>query len=164
MFETMRWLAAISFTLLLVACGNFGLNEEQLLQRARAYLEDEQYQAAAIEARNTLQKNPQNAEARYLLGVITLEYGDYITAEREFRHAGLLGWEDGTARVGRARAMLELGEYQLLVEQIKTDEAFAGTVNADLLALRAAASAELDDYNGALEILAEATALECDIV
>ena len=49
-FETMKWLAAISFTLLLVACGNFGLNEEQLLQRAKAYLEDEQYQAAAIEA------------------------------------------------------------------------------------------------------------------
>jgi putative PEP-CTERM system TPR-repeat lipoprotein len=158
--EIVKWLTAVSFTLLLVACGSFGLDEEQLLQRARAYLEDEQYQAAAIEARNTLQKNPQNAEARYLLGVITLEYGDYITAEREFRHADLLGWGDGTARVGRARAMLELGEYESLVEHIDTDEAFSATVNADLLALRAAASAALEDYNGALEILAEATALD----
>jgi putative PEP-CTERM system TPR-repeat lipoprotein len=160
LIDTMKWLTAISLALLLVACGSFGLDEEQLLQRAKSYLEDEQYQAAAIEARNTLQKNPQNAEARYLLGVITLEYGDYITAEREFRRADLAGWGEGAARVGRARAMLELGEYQLLVEQITTDEAFAGTVNADLLALRAAASAGLEDYDRSTAILAEATALD----
>jgi putative PEP-CTERM system TPR-repeat lipoprotein len=62
--------------------------------------------------------------------------------------------------VGRARAILELGDYEALVKHIKTDESFASSVNADLLALRAAASAGLEDYSRAAAILAEAAALD----
>ena len=63
----------VLFSLVITACGNFGLNEEQLLQRAKQFLQEKEYIAAAIEARNTLQKNPDNAEARYIMGVIMLD-------------------------------------------------------------------------------------------
>ncbi|MEN8205326.1 MAG: XrtA/PEP-CTERM system TPR-repeat protein PrsT [Pseudomonadota bacterium] len=152
----------VLFSLLIVACGNFGLNEEQLLQRAKQFLSEREYIAAAIEARNTLQKNPDNAEARYLLGVITLDYGDYSTAEREFRHADLSGWGDGQARIGRARALFELGQYRELATDVELEAGYSATVKAELLALRAAAEASLEETDQARATLHEAVALDPD--
>jgi len=151
---------SLLLSLLIVGCGNFGLGEEQLLQRARHYMEQREYVSAAIEARNTLQKNPDNAEARYLLGSITLDYGDYATAEREFRLADLAGWGNGLARIGRARALLELGEFQELITDIGLEADYPTTVKADLLALRAAAEASLEEIDKAHATLREAVALD----
>ena len=150
----------VLFSLVIAACGNFGLNEEQLLQRAKQFLSEREYIAAAIEARNTLQKNPDNAEARYLLGVITLDYGDYSTAEREFRHADLSGWGGGLARIGRARALFELEFYQELADNVGLETGYSDTVKAELLALRAAAEASLEETDKARVTLREAVALD----
>ena len=38
----------VLFSLVIAACGNFGLNEEQLLQRAKQFLNEREYIAAAI--------------------------------------------------------------------------------------------------------------------
>ena len=135
----MKLSVVVLFSLVIVACGNFGMSEEQLLQRAKQFMEKKQYIAAAIEARNTLQKNPDNAEARYLLGNITLDYGDYPAAEQEFRHADFAGWGDGLARIGRARALFELDLYQELANNVGLEAGYSDTVKAELLALRAAA-------------------------
>ena len=147
-------------SLLIVGCGNFGLGEEELLQRARQYMEQREYVAAAIEARNTLQKNPDNSEARYLLGVITLDYGDYSTAEREFRLADLAGWGNGLARIGRARALFQLELYPELANNVGLEAGYSDTVKADLLALRAAAEASLEETDKAVATLLEAVALD----
>jgi putative PEP-CTERM system TPR-repeat lipoprotein len=156
----MRRSVAVLLSLVMVACGNFGMNEEQLLQRARQYMQEREYRAAAIEIRNTLQKNPENAEARYLLGVITLDYGDYTTAEREFRHSDLAGWSDGRARIGRARALLELNRFQELVNDVGLETGYSDTEKAELLALRAAAEAGLEETDKARATLSEAVALD----
>ena len=150
----------VLFSLLIAACGNFGLNEEELLQRAKQFLGEREYIAAAIEARNTLQKNPDNAEARYLLGVIMLDYGDYSAAEREFRQADITGWGDGLARVGRARALLEQTLFQELADEIVLEAGYSNTVKAELLALRAAAEASLEETDKARATLREAVALD----
>ena len=156
----MKISAALLLSLLIAGCGNFGLNEEQLLQRARQFMEQREYIAAAIEARNTLQKNPDNPEARYLLGVITLDYGDYSAAEREFRYADLAGWGDGLARIGRARALFELDLFQDLANSVEPEAGYSDTVKADLLALRAAAEASLEETDKARATLREAVALD----
>ncbi|MGB5715689.1 MAG: XrtA/PEP-CTERM system TPR-repeat protein PrsT [Gammaproteobacteria bacterium] len=156
----MKHSVPLLFSLLLAGCGNFGLDEEQLLQRAKQFLSEREYIAAAIEARNTLQKNPDNPEARYLLGVITLDYGDYSTAAREFRLADLAGWGDGLARIGRARAMLELGLFQELIAEVELETDYSVAVKADLLALRAAAEASLEETDKARATLREAVALD----
>ena len=153
----------VLFSLVIAACGNFGMNEEQLLQRAKQFLQEREYMAAAIEVRNTLQKNPDNAEARYLLGVITLDYGDYASAEREFRHADLSGWGDGQARIGRARALFELGQYRELATDVEIEAGYSDTVKAELLALRAAAEASLEETDQARATLREAVALDSDV-
>jgi len=156
----MKISVSLLLALLVTACGYFGLDEDQLLQRARQYMQEREYKAAAIEVRNTLQKNPDNAEARYLLGEITLDYGDYTTAEREFRLADLAGWGDGLARIGRARALLELNLFQDLVHGVELENGYSDTVKADLLALRAAAEAGMEETDRARTTLSEAVALD----
>jgi hypothetical protein len=54
----------------LPACGDMSLDEQQTLQKAHDYLADRKVNAAAIELRNTLKADPDNAEARYLLAGI----------------------------------------------------------------------------------------------
>ena len=156
----MKHSVAVLFSLLIVACGNFGMSEEQLLQRAKQFMGEHQYMAAAIEARNTLQKNPDNAEARYLLGVIALDYGDYSGAEQEFRHADRAGWGDGLARIGHARALFEQALYQELTNNVELETGYSDTVKAELLALRAAAEASLEETDKARVTLGEAVALD----
>ena len=156
----MKHSVAALFSLAIVACGNFGMSEEQLLQRARLFMEKKEYMAAVIEAKNTLQKNPANAEARYILGVISLDYGEYLAAEREFQRADLTGWGDGLARIGRARALFELDLYEELASNIRLEAGYSDTVKAELLALRAAAEASMEEPDQALATLREAVELD----
>jgi len=156
----MKYSVAVLFSLAIVACGNFGMSEEQLLQRARLFMEKKEYKAAVIEAKNTLQKNPGNAEARYILGVISLDYGEYLAAEGEFRRADLTGWGDGLARIGRARALFELDLYEELANNVGLEAGYSDTVKAELLALRAAAEASMEEPDQARATLREAVELD----
>ena len=53
--------------LMLTACGGFGMDDQQLLERAAEYTQSGEIQAAVIELKNVLQRSPDNAEARYRL-------------------------------------------------------------------------------------------------
>ena len=74
-------------SLFMVACGGIDVDDRQLVERAKGYLEKNDVNAAAIELRNALQSNPGNAEARYLLGRISLNFGDFPTAAKSFQIA-----------------------------------------------------------------------------
>jgi len=148
--------------LVIVACDTPGMNDQQLLQRAKGYLVEREINAAAIELRNALQENPDNAEARYLLGLIYLDYGDFLAAEKEFRRAGKAGWNEADTFTGLARVLAGQKNYKRLVDKIEVKDSFPVTVQADLLALRAVAEAGLGDPDQAGTTLAEAARLDAD--
>ena len=81
-----RFLAAAGFlAMALVGCGKE--TPEVLVDSAKTFSAKGDYKAAAIQLRNVLQKQPENGEARFLLGQALNEEMDYVTAEKELRKA-----------------------------------------------------------------------------
>lgn len=74
----------------IVACGA-GLTPDEYLTNAKDYIEKDEFQAAAIELSNALQKEPGMLEARWLLATVAIELGDGAKAEKEVTRAMDLG-------------------------------------------------------------------------
>jgi putative PEP-CTERM system TPR-repeat lipoprotein len=105
-----------------------------LISEAKAYQQKGDKKAAIIQLKNALQKSPDNAEARYLLGTLYNETGDPLSAEKELRKALSLGMEPTTVASGLGTALYALGQYQKVLDE--TAAVAAQKTNAELLALR----------------------------
>jgi putative PEP-CTERM system TPR-repeat lipoprotein len=77
---------------LAVSCGQSN-DPVALIAKAQAYSKKGDYPAAIIELRNVLQLNPENGEARYLLGTAYLESGDAAFATVELQKALESGYD-----------------------------------------------------------------------
>ncbi len=111
--EAIRRLLMLTAFLLLGACGNT-VNDAEYVQHAQDLLDTGDLNSAAIELKNALQQNPQNAQARRLLGVVNLEIGDMPGAEKELRRAEQLGVAGDAVLPLLARALLGQAKYQEL--------------------------------------------------
>jgi tetratricopeptide (TPR) repeat protein len=147
---------------MLTACGGFGMNDQQLLERAAEYTRNGEIQAAVIELKNILQRNPDNAEARYRLASIYLEYEDFPAAERQFRLAGEAGWNPAESCIGLVKSMLKQDEYSAALKACVVEDAFPANDQADLTALRALALAGLGQQENALATLSAAEQYQPD--
>lgn len=68
------------------ACG-IGMSDEDRLDRAAQASADADYQAAIVDAKDVLRRDPQNVRARVILGRASLASGDAASAEKELRRA-----------------------------------------------------------------------------
>ena len=66
--KALLWIA-----LALASAGCSRDNPVELIASAKEYLAKREYNAAVIQLKNALQKDPDNAEARYLLGIASHE-------------------------------------------------------------------------------------------
>jgi putative PEP-CTERM system TPR-repeat lipoprotein len=107
---------------------------EALISEAREYQQKGDKKAAIIQLKNALQKNPDNVQARYLLGMLYNETGDPQSAEKELRKALSLGMERSTVASGLGTALYALGQYQKVLDE--TAPVAAHKADAELLALR----------------------------
>ena len=148
--------------LLVTACSDFSIDEEKTLQLARGYLETREFNAAGIELRNTLQENPDNAEARYLLASINLDYGDYATAAKEYRRALSAGWDEALVNYGLARALVGAGDYQGVIDIGMPAADWPASIRAGLLSQRAVALVGHGRREEALETLESAREADRD--
>ncbi|HEU4922767.1 MAG TPA: tetratricopeptide repeat protein, partial [Burkholderiales bacterium] len=131
---------AFALTLSLAACGG-GDDPASLIASAKAYIAKREYTAAAIQAKNALQKDPDNREARYLLGLASLEAGDILSAEQHLKKAIELGHAADEVQVALARTLLAKGETAALTKQFGETRLTTPKAQADLLAI--VGSAEL---------------------
>ena len=132
-----RLLALVLLALGLAACSE--PDDTELVQRAQAYLQEAKTRAAALELRNALQRNPDNAQARFLLGQIHLDTGDGASAAKEFRRAEQLGWDAAATTLGHAAALLQQRDAHGALEQAQVDNNWPATAQANLHAVRALA-------------------------
>ncbi len=125
---------------LLSACG--GSSPEKSLASAQAYLREQNVKAAVIELKNALQKAPDLAPARFLLGQALLESGDPVSAVVEFRKAAELRHPANIVVPPLARALNAAGNSRKLIEEygqtVLTDPAAQADLKVSLANAQAA--------------------------
>ena len=72
--------------LCLSSCGGSEGREQKYLSKAENFFTDGNYKKSSVEAKNVLQINPKNIEARFLLGKIQLKNGEIRQAFKNFTH------------------------------------------------------------------------------
>jgi cellulose synthase operon protein C len=110
----LRPLLAVIAAGLLAACS--GRSADESFASAKLYIEKGDAAAAIVELKNTLQSEPDRAEARFLLGKSLLDKGDPVPAAVELRKAQSLKYADDEVVPLLARALLESGETRKVVE------------------------------------------------
>src|SRR6266540_1643655 len=99
--------AALLSMIAVLLIGCTGNSPEALLASAKELLAKNDSKAAVIQLKNVLQKKPDTAEARFLLGKILLEGDDAAAAERELRKARDLNYPPGEVNPLLARALVK---------------------------------------------------------
>jgi putative PEP-CTERM system TPR-repeat lipoprotein len=144
---------------LLAACG--GDSSEMLVNQARASLAAGDTRAAIIQLKNAIGKDEKNPEARFLLGTLQLQQGEFASAEKEFRRAREAGMAADRIDPLLAQAWLRQGEFQRVLDEIP-QPAPGNPAAAALLAVRANAQLGLKQTDEARATLALAQAAAPD--
>src|SRR3546814_611718 len=99
------------------------------LERAQQLFEEGDLPAAGVELKNALRRDPNDAEARFLLGRIHLKLGDARSAEKELLRARELSLSDPELDLLLAYSQLGQQEFDAVVsgidEELKADSALA---------------------------------------
>ena len=110
-------------SVLLLACAALAACDtttpEEHFASARNYYAAGEIRTAVIELKNALQKAPDLAEARRLLGESHARLGDYPSALKEFERALDLGLADEALRVGLLNSKNRLGRYQEVIGELE---------------------------------------------
>ncbi len=126
------------------------------VQQAKQFQERNQWRAAIIELKNALQKNPQNLEARQLLGMIYLDVGEGEQAEKELRRAAEAGSSKGQFSAFIARAMLMQRQHEKLLAEFSPPRFDDRDGSPELWGVRAEAWAGLGKFESAQAAIAQA--------
>lgn len=162
LFPTIISTALLTMMLGLGACS--GDSPESLILSSKDYLAKNDAKAAVIQLKNALQKNPNLAEARFLLGSALLEIGDIGGAEVELRKALELKHSPDVTVPLLARAMLVGGKAQKLVDEFGKTKLTRGEPLASLNTTLSTAYASLGKHDVARDLLAEALAASPEYV
>src|SRR5262249_23687075 len=88
------------------------------MERAAQLRTQGDYKAAAIELKKVLQRNPDNPDARFLLGDVSLLTGEAAAAEKELRRAQDLGVAADKVAIPLGRALLIQGRFDKALEEL----------------------------------------------
>lgn len=119
--------------LLLAACGD---SPESMVASAKDYMAKNDRNAASIQLKNALQKNPGLAEARFLLGKVNFDQGDYAGAEKELMRALDGGYSPDQVVPLLAQAMLYGGQGQRIFTELANKELTVSEAKASLATSR----------------------------
>ncbi len=117
-------------------------------EKALGHVKDGKLRAAVIELKNALQRDPQNGEARLLLGETYVRLGDGGAAEKELRAARRYGISPERTVVPLGRALLLQGRLEELLSEVTAAAAPPAQAQAVAL-LRADAQAGLGRFDEA---------------
>lgn len=112
---------------------------------AKTYIAQDKLRTAVIELKNALQADPDNVEARVLLGTTYLRAGDPVSAEKELRRAGELGASRDQWLIPLSQALLWRNQPDDVLDQVKVEQGDSNALKLDIHAARANAGLEKND-------------------
>jgi len=115
--------------MLIAGCGK---SPEAMLQSAKTLLAGKDRPGAVIELMNALQKDPNLAEARFLLGKAKFEMGELPAAEKELRKAAELEYPQDEVIPLLARVLVAQGEYKKALDDFGKTTLKTPAAKADL--------------------------------
>lgn len=127
------------------------LAQDEYLEKAQKYFDEQEYSSALIEAKNAVQAHPNDPQARILLGKIYLRVGDPKSAEAAFVRAHELGAIGDELDLMLAYARLGKGSFQEVVGQTVNQTGELTAVQRDLTAARGDALLALEKLDEAQE-------------
>ena len=130
-------LTAAALVAALPGCG--GESERDLVASAKSYIEKKDNKAAIIQLKAALQKKPQSAEARFLLGDALLKSGDLPAAVVELEKAHDLNYGDDEVLPLLATALMGTGQAKKVSDLYSRVTLGNPTAAAELKATVAAA-------------------------
>lgn len=138
-----------------LATAGCGGGDDKALADARSRLAQKDTEGARVQLKDLLQKNPQQAEARYLLGKLMFDAGEAANAEAELRRALELGFSEDKVLPLLAGSLLQQNKGNLVVLQFGNTELKDDTAAAELktqLASSLAQGGRMDEADSALAI------------
>ncbi len=126
----------ILLILLLTSSGSYAITAQEYIERAQAYVQDEEHRAAIIELKNALQKNPKSINARLMLGEVYLSMGDGASAEKELERAKKLNANRDTWVVSLTKARLLQQNYHDVLRETEELAELPVALQAQLLSMR----------------------------
>uniref|UniRef100_A0A486XTW2 TPR domain protein n=1 Tax=Rheinheimera sp. BAL341 TaxID=1708203 RepID=A0A486XTW2_9GAMM len=114
-----------------------------------SFIADKKYNAAVIELKSAVQQAPDNVDYRLALGLLHLDMGDSVSAEKELAQALKLGAEQQKVVLPLFRASYQAGSYPAVLELL-SDSPLPDTLAPYADTYRALAQLELGDADAAI--------------
>jgi len=157
--RTKKGALSLVLAIALAGCGSHD-DPGTLLASAKKYIAKGDYSASTIQLKNVLQKDPKNAEARYLLGLSLLKNGDASGAEIELNKAVELGLRSDEVQVALARARLDKGEADKVITEFGLKTLASPKMQAELRGIVGMAQLARNRIDDARKTFTEALALD----
>ncbi|MEO8938163.1 MAG: XrtA/PEP-CTERM system TPR-repeat protein PrsT [Burkholderiaceae bacterium] len=157
--------AGLLFALsMLAGCDKLNLRSDaDYLDRARTFEAKGNYSSAILEAKNALQRNPQNVEARLLLANSYIRVGNGVEAEIALKQALDAGADENTTKIAIGRAILLQGDFKRLLADLTVPAAASAAQAANILTIRGDAELEMGRFEDAGKSFADALAQSPDL-
>jgi putative PEP-CTERM system TPR-repeat lipoprotein len=115
---------------------DFLTSDATRIERAKQLQTKGDYRTAAIELKKVLQNDPNNANARLLLGQVMLATGEVASAEKELRQAYDLGVPFDQLAVPLGQALLAQGKYDVALDELDPMMVDSEDIKIGVLVLR----------------------------
>ena len=132
-------------------------------EQAKTFEAKGDYQAALVEAKNALQKNPQNVDARVFLGNLYVKLGQGKNAEIALKQARDAGADESAIAVPFAQALLFQGDFKRVLAEVTPTVGLDAANTARVLAIRGEAQLELGRFTDAAVSYERARASDPDL-
>lgn len=146
---------------LIAACALSACNRSSTdgLTRARAAVEAQDIASAMVQLKSHLQKKPNDAEARFLLGQLFAQGEEHTAAVAEFQKAMEAGYPAKQVAPAIARSLLRIGDTARVLSMFRNEKLDDPAATAELKASVGLALALRGDLDGAVNQIDAALAL-----